>query len=102
MKLHNGVRFPARVLTKRGIEEERPCVILPVTNVAERRRAMATPESDDTARAVRAAVRLMAHHGEDYAVSLACVDLGTAAGRALSDTERADVVRLVREEMARG
>ena len=61
---------------------------------------MASSESGDTRRAVRAAVRLMGYHGEDYAVSLACVDLGTAAGRALTDGERADVVRLVREEMA--
>ena len=61
---------------------------------------MVSSESDDTVRAVRAAVRLMGYHGEDYAVSLACVDIGAAAGRALTETERADVARMVREEMA--
>ena len=59
------------------------------------------PSVAERARAVRAAVRLMGYHGEAYAVSLACVDVGTAAGRALTEAERADVARMVREEMAR-
>lgn len=59
------------------------------------------PTDDDYGCAVRAAVRLVGHHGEDNAVSLACVDLWAQAGRTLTAAERADVVRMVREEMRR-
>lgn len=70
-----------------------------VEEPAPRKRAPLNPE--DIEGAVRAAVRIMGYHGEECAVSLACVDLGGQAGRALTGAERADVERRVGEEMRR-
>lgn len=59
------------------------------------------PTLDDFTNAVRAAVRLVGFLGSARVVSLVREDIEGQAGRALTAAERADVVRMVREEMAR-
>lgn len=59
------------------------------------------PTPDDFANAVRAAVRLVGFLGSVRVASLVREDIEGQAGRALTAAERADVVRMVREEMAR-